>query len=167
MGLGSHRSRWAQAGSSIGELALVVAIVGILSVLATPLFLTYYQASVLRVGAEEIAAFLNQGRQLAIRQNGSVCVHITPTAMHYHLGTCVAEDPATIVKGAGTDAAGNLKAPSGVTLTTTANPAFSYLGAAAPAATYTVTNTQTAATLRVVVAASGRICIAPNLPSCP
>lgn len=157
MGVRWHRSRWAQAGSSIGELALVVAIVGILSVLVTPLFLTYYQASVLRVGAEEIAAFLNQGRQLAIRQNGNVCVHITPTAMHYHLGTCAG----AVWTGAGTDAAGNLKAPSGVTLTATADPIFNYLGAPTPAATYTVTNAQTAATLRVVIAASGRISIGP------
>ena len=62
-----HRCKSGQAGSSIGELALVLAIVGILTVLATPLFLTYYQGSKLRVAAEEIAAFLNQGRQLAFR----------------------------------------------------------------------------------------------------
>ena len=159
-----RRSKWwEQAGASVGELALVLAIVGILTVLATPLFLTYYQASTLRVAAEEIAAFLNQGRQLAIRQNGNVCVHITPTAMHYHLGSCAG----AVWIGAGTDAAGNLKGPDGITLTTTANPIFNYLGAPTPGATYTVTNTQTASTLRVVVAASGRVCIAPNPPACP
>jgi len=153
-----HRSKWwGQAGTSVGELALVLAIVGILTALSTPLFLTYYQASKLRVAAEEIAAFLNQGRQLAIRSNDNVCVHITPTAMHYHLGNCA--NPAWT--GPGTDAAGNLKAPDGVTLEATANPIFNYLGAPTPAATYTVTNTQTAATLRVFVAASGRISIGP------
>jgi Tfp pilus assembly protein FimT len=159
MGVRWHRAGWAQGGSSIGELALVVAIVGILSVLATPLFLTYYQASVLRVGASEIATFLNQGRQLAIRQNGNVCVHITPTAMHYHQGSCAG----AVWRGAGTDAVGNLKAPSGVTLTTTADPIFNSLGVPtqATAATYTVTNTQNATTLRVFVAASGRISIGP------
>jgi Tfp pilus assembly protein FimT len=157
MAVGWQWSRRAQGGSSVAELALVVAIVGILSILATPLFLTYYQASVLRVGASEMAAFLNQGRQLAIRQNGNVCVHITPTAMHYHLGTCAG----AVWTGAGTDAAGNVKTPDGVTLTTTADPIFNYLGAPTPAATYTVTNTKTAATLRVFVAASGRISIGP------
>jgi Tfp pilus assembly protein FimT len=157
MGVRWHRSRWAQAGASIGELALVVAIVGILSVLATPLFLSFYQASKLRVGAAEITTFLNHGRQLAIRQNGNVCVHITPTAMHYHLGSCAG----AVWIGAGTDAAGNLKAPEGVTLTTTADPIFTYLGAAAPAATYTVTNTQNTKTLRVFVEASGRIRTGP------
>jgi Tfp pilus assembly protein FimT len=165
MGVRWHRSKWEQAGSSIGELALVLAIVGILTALATPLFLTYYQASKLRVAAQEIATFLNQGRQLAIRQNGNVCVHITPTAMHYHLGSCAG----AVWTGAGTDAAGNLKAPDGVTLTTTADPIFNYLGAStqATAATYTVTNTQNVSTLRVLVAASGRICIAPPSGPCP
>ena len=159
-----HRSRWTQAGSSIGEVALVLAIVGILSALATPLFLSFYQASKLRVGAAELAAFLNQGRQLAIRSNDNVCVHITPTAMHYHLGSCAG----AVWTGPGTDAAGNLKTPDGVTLTATADPIFSYLGAAAPAATYTVTNTQNAATLKLCVAASGRIRIPdPSIDPCP
>jgi Tfp pilus assembly protein FimT len=157
MGVRWQRLRWEQTGSSIGELALVLAIVGILTALATPLFLTYYQASLLRVGAEEVAVFLNQGRQLAIRQNGNVCVHITPTAMHYHLGNC----GGAVWTGPGTDAAGNLKTPDGVTLTATADPIFNYLGAPTPAATYTVTNTKNAATLRVFVAASGRISIGP------
>jgi Tfp pilus assembly protein FimT len=158
MGARWHRSKWEQTGSSIGELALVMAIVGILTVLATPLFLTYYQASLLRVGAEEIAVFLNQGRQLAIRQNDNVCVHITATAMHYHLGNCAG----AVWTGPGTDAAGNLKTPDGVTLTVTGgDPIFNYLGAPTPAATYTVTNTNNAATLRVFVAASGRISIGP------
>jgi len=151
------RSRIGQAGFSLGETALVLGIIGILSVLATPLFLTYYQASRLRVAAEEVAAFLNQGRQIGIQQNVGVCVHITPTAMHYHIGSCAG---ATWV-GPGSDAAGNVKAPTGITLTTTADPIFSYLGAASPAATYTVTNTQTGATLRVFVSASGRVNIGP------
>ena len=70
--------------------------------------------------------------------------------------------------GPGTDAAGNLKTPDGVTLTATADPIFSYLGAAAPAATYTVTNTQNAATLNLCVAASGRIRIPdPSIDPCP
>ena len=141
----------------MGELVLVMAIVGILTALATPLFITYYQASRLRVAAEEVAAFLNQGRQLGIRENVGVCVHITSTAMHFHMGSCAG----TTWVGAGTDAAGNVQVPEGITLTTTANPVFNYLGTATPAATYTVTNPQDGHTLRVSVAASGRISIGP------
>jgi prepilin-type N-terminal cleavage/methylation domain-containing protein len=150
-----HRSQRRDSGYSLAELSVVLGIIGTLAILATPLFVSYYQASRLRVAAEEVAAFLNQGRQIGIRENVGVCVHITPTAMHYHLGSCAG---VTWV-GPGTDAAGNVKVPDGMTLTTSADPVFTYLGAAAPAATYTVTNSQDNHTLNVVVAASGRISI--------
>jgi hypothetical protein len=48
-----------------------------------------------------------------------------------------------------------------MTISTTADPVFSYLGAASPAATYTVRNTKTDQTLRVFVSASGRVNIGP------
>ena len=140
------------------ELALVMSIVGVLTALATPFFLSYYQASRLRVGAEEVAAFLNQGRQLGIRQNAGVCVHITSTALQYRLGSSCA---GAAWVGPGTDANGNVTVPQGVTLTTTADPIFSYLGAANPGATITVTNTQNGHALNVTVAASGRVSISP------
>lgn len=144
------------------ELALVVGIIGILAALATPSFLSYAQASRLRVAAEEVAAFINQGRQLGIRENVAnpgVCVHITSTAVQYRLGSCAA----AAWLGPGTDAAGNVKVPDGVTLTALngIDPVFSYLGAANPGATITVTNSQTGATLPVTVAVSGRVRVGP------
>ena len=142
---------------------LVVGIVGILSVLATPLFLTYYQGSRLRVAAEQVAAAVNQARQLGIRGNAGACVHISATALQYRLGSCAGANWV----GPGTSTTGDVAAPPGITLTTTVDPLFSYLGAANPGATITVTNAQTGSVLRVVVAASGRICIAPNPPTCP
>ena len=140
------------------EMALVMGIVGVLAFVATPFFLTYYQASRLRVAAEEVAAFVNQGRQLGIRQNAGVCVHITSTALQYRLGSSCA---GAAWVGPGTDASGNVALPEGVTLTTTADPIFSYLGAANPGATVTVTNSQDGHVLRVTVAASGRVSIGP------
>ena len=154
--------RASEAGYSITELALVMAIVAIMAALATPSFLTYYQASRLHAAAEEVAAFINQGRQIGIRENVGVCVHNTPTAMHYHIGNCT--EATTKWIGPGTDAAGNIALPDGITLKLNdlANPPlFSYLGNAVPAATYTVRNEQTLATLQVVVAASGRVSIGP------
>jgi Tfp pilus assembly protein FimT len=136
---------------------LVVGIIGIITALGTPTFLRYYQGAQLRVAAEEVAAFLNQGRQLAITQNGSICVHISPTAMHYHQGTCAG---ATWL-GAGTDAAGNIPVPAGITLTTTADPIFNYLGGTTAGATYTINHTQSTTLLHVVVALSGRVSITP------
>lgn len=146
-----------QAGYSIAELAVAVAIVGILATLSTPLFLNYYHASRLQVAAEQIATLINQGRQIGIRENSGVCVHITPTALHYHLSSCAG----TTWIGPGSDAAGNISAPEGMTLSSTANPVFSYLGAATPAATITVTNASDGKYLRVSVAASGRVSIGP------
>src|SRR6266446_2590883 len=153
-----HRCKKPEAGYNIIELALVMAIVGILTSMAMPLFLSYYQASRLRVAAEEVAAFVNQGRHLGIRQNAGVCVHITSTALQYRLGSSCA---GAAWVGPGTDADGNVKVPQGGTLTTTADPIFSYLGAANPGGTITVTNTQTGQALNVTVAASGRVSIGP------
>jgi Tfp pilus assembly protein FimT len=154
-----NRSQASEAGYSITELALVVGLIGVMAALATPSFLTYYEGSRLRVAAEEVAAFINQGRQIGIRENVGVCVHITPTAMHYHIGNCA--EATTKWIGPGTDAAGNIALPAGITVTSTADPLFSNLGNATPAATYTVKNTQTEATLSVSVAASGRVRVGP------
>ena len=156
----SARHCWkrAEAGYSIIELSLVLTIVGTLGVLATPSFVTYYQASRLRVGAEEVAAFVNQGRQLGIRQNVGVCVHITSTALQYQLGTSCG---GAAWVGPGTDADGNIRPPQGLTLATTADPIFNYLGAANSGGTITVTNTQTGNVLHVTVAVSGRVSVGP------
>ncbi len=75
--------------------------------------------------------------------------------MSYTLGGC----SGSVWIGAGTDSAGNVPLPDGVTVTTTANPVFNYVGAALPATTYTITNAQTSATLTVSVSLSGRVTI--------
>ena len=85
-------------------------------------------------------------------------MHITSTALQYRLGSSCA---GAAWVGPGTDGNGNVTVPQGVTLTTTADPIFSYLGAANPGATITVTNTQTGQALSVTVAASGRVSIGP------
>lgn len=141
----------------MAELLVVCAILGILVTLSVPFFLNYYQAAALKASAEELAAFLNQGRQQAIKQNQPVCVHTSSGSIHFHINGC----GGTTWLGANTDASGNLKMPTGFTLTNSADPIFNYLGAAAPAATYTVRNTKTNRTLTVAVAASGRITIGP------
>jgi type II secretion system protein H len=152
-----RRSVGRQEGFNLTELMVVVAIIGLLAAVSVPFFLSYLQAATLKTGAEEIAAFLNQGRQLAITNNQNVCVNITSTTMRYRIGGCAG----TTWVGTGTDASGNVNMPAGVTLTTSADPVFSYLGTATPAATYTVTNPRDGKTLTVSVAASGRVRIGP------
>ena len=146
-----------QSGYSGAEIMLVMGIIAVMAVVATPMFLRYYQGAQLQLAAQEVAAFLNQGRQLAIMQNGSICVHITSTAMHYHQGSCAG----TTWTGPGTDSSGNIAVPGGITLTTTADPVFNYLGGTASGATYTITHTQSGTLVHVVVATSGRVSITP------
>ena len=123
--------------------------------LSLPAFVTYYQTAQVRAAAFDLAAQLNLGRQMAIQRNQSVCVRIGTGAPQYHQGTCGGE----LLLGATTDAYGRGATHPDVTLLTTANPIFSNLGAANPAATITVS--QGSRTLSVAVAASGRITVGP------
>ena len=145
-----------EQGFSLAELVMFIAVIGILSVMAIPAFLSYYQAATLKGGAQQVVTLINQARELAIKQNTNVCVTLpSATQMNYLLATCTG----SAWVGPGTDAAGNITLPERITATATANPVFSYVGSALPAATYTLTNTQTGATLTVSVAATGRITI--------
>ena len=148
----------AERGFTLAELVILIAVIGILSVMAVPAFLRYYQAATLKSGAQQFVTMINQARELAIKENGNVCVKLSsPTQMTYALNSCAG----TAWVGAGTDAAGNINLPTGITATTAANPIFNYVGSALPAATFTLTNTQTSATLTVAVAASGRVTVQP------
>jgi Tfp pilus assembly protein FimT len=147
-----------ERGFTLAELVILIAVIGILSVMAVPAFLRYYQAAKLKSGAQQFVTMINQARELAIKENGNVCVKLSsPTQMTYALNTCAG----TAWVGAGTDAAGNINLPTSITATTSANPIFNYVGSALPAATFTLTNTQTSATLTVAVAASGRVTVQP------
>ena len=143
-------------GFTLAELVAVIAVIGILAVMAVPAFLTYYRAAGLKSGAQQVATLISQARELAIKENQDVCVTL-PTAAHvsYKLGSC----GGGAWVGAGTDATGRISLSPGITATASANPIFNYVGSALPAAVYTLTYTQTGATLTVSVAASGRITI--------
>jgi prepilin-type N-terminal cleavage/methylation domain-containing protein len=154
-----RRSSHGQRGFSLSELLVVVAIIGVLSVLATPFFIRYLRSAVVQGAASEVATMLNQGRQLAIARNQSVCVRINGATVRYELGGC---GTANYYLGAGTDSSGYMRLTDNVTLTTTADPVFTSLGAAAPAATYTVTHSQyPTITMTVTVAGSGRVRVGP------
>ena len=153
-----HRgSVQSQVGFSLAELTVLLAVIGALFSLSLPAFITYYQSAQVRGAASDVAAYMNQGRQLAIQMNCSVSVGITTTAITYtKQGNC--QSPG-VWTGTGTDAAGNIPAPDGITLATSATPVFNNLGAAAPAATLTVTHGSSS--LSVLVSASGRVTIGP------
>jgi Tfp pilus assembly protein FimT len=146
-----------QAGFSLAELTVLLAVVGALFSLSLPAFITYYKTAQVRGAAADVVAYVNQGRQLAIQLNCSVSVGITATAITYtKQGNC--QSPG-VWTGVGTNAAGNIPAPDRITLATSATPVFNNLGAAAPAATLTVTHGSSS--LSVLVSASGRVTIGP------
>jgi Tfp pilus assembly protein FimT len=146
-----------QAGFSLAELTVLLAVIGALVSLSIPAFITYYQSAQVRGAAAVVAAYVNQARQLAIQLNCSVAVRIAATTITYtRQANCQVPGVWT---GAGTNAAGNIPAPDGITLAASATPVFNNLGAAAPAATVTVTNGTSS--LSVLVSASGRVTVGP------
>ena len=146
-----------RAGWSLIELAVVMAVIGTLFSFALPAFVNYYQTAQVRGAASDVAAYINQGRQLAIQLNCSVSVVIAPAGISLNRQANCQTSGVWI--GAGTDGAGNIPVPDGITLTPTATPIFTSLGAAAPAATVTVSNGTHS--LNVLVSASGRVTVSP------
>jgi len=139
------------------ELLVVMAIVGILAATSAPWMITYWRSATLKAGAEELAAGLNQARQLAISQGQRVCVEVVGNRYRHWLTGC-AGTPWT---GPGSDQTGFFRMANNVGVTTNVSPVFDYLGAANPGATLTVTNPQGGAALTVVVSVAGRVRICP------
>jgi prepilin-type N-terminal cleavage/methylation domain-containing protein len=170
----SHRIRRLDArGFSLAELIVVCAVIGILTAVGMPTFITYWRQSQLKGGAQELVSLLNQGRQIAIKENESVC--IKPSASTGSYGTqlqylrdsaCSASSTCTATSnvspciwvGPGTDANGYITLSNRIEMNASTNVVFGYLGSATTAGTYTVrAMDNTSGTSTVTVAASGRI----------
>jgi prepilin-type N-terminal cleavage/methylation domain-containing protein len=148
------------AGFTAAELLVVVAILGVVAVVSIPTLINYFQASTLKAGAEELAAALNRGRQLAITQNRNVCVEVSANQYRYRVGTDIACNGGTVWEGPGAGPNGFFRLANNVNLTANSNPVFTYLGAATGATltvTYVTQSGDTGRSRNVVVAASGRI----------
>jgi Tfp pilus assembly protein FimT len=149
-----------QSGFSLGELLAIVAVIGIVSILATPAFISYSQAARLKGGAQELATILNQARQVAITRNTTTCVLQSADKVRFTIGTCASTN---FWKAPGTDANGWFMLTEDVRVSAaTANVVFTHLGTASTAGTYTVQNyPANNRSLHVIVALSGRITIGP------
>jgi Tfp pilus assembly protein FimT len=140
------------------ELVVVVAIIGIIMAVSTPVFLSYWRTSTLRAGAEELAAILNSARQLAIKENANVCVRRNGSRLRFHTPAC----GGAAWTGVGTESNGDIRLANNVTVSAnTADVIFTYLGAASTAGTYTVRNPVDGRTMSVIVASTGRVRIGP------
>ena len=145
-----------RAGFSAAELLVVIAVVGVLSTMTVPFFLSYYRVAAVKSASQQVIVLFNQARALAVQTNSTlgVCVHLpSATQMQFVVDGC----GGTVWIGPGTDAAGNFNLPQGFTMGPATDVVFDYLGAALPAVTYSVTNASTGATLTVSIAISGRI----------
>ena len=146
-------------GFTLTELLLVIAIIGVLSVLAAPTLFSYIQTSALQAGTRELVTAINHGRQLAIARNTTVCVEVTGTNIRLRTGGCLG----TIWTGPGTDSAGVIRISDPGTLQISVAPppgvVFTNLGAASTVGTYTVRNPVDSKTRTVAVASSGRVSI--------
>jgi Tfp pilus assembly protein FimT len=143
------------AGYSVTELVVVCAVIGLLAVMTIPFFVTYYQAAAARASSQQVVALLNQARGLAVKENDSICVQLpSATQMRMRLTGC---GGGAIWVGPGTDALGMMTLPQGFTLAAPGDVVFSYLGAALPATTFTLTNSTTGATTTISVALTGRV----------
>ena len=140
-------------GFTVAELLVVLAITGIITTTSVPWLITYWRSATTRAAAQELAAGLNRGRQIAISLNQSICVQVVGTQYRYRIGGCAG----AIWGGPGVPANGLFTLANNVTVLSNANPVFDYLGAAAPAATFTVTNPLGGGTRNVVVSGSGRV----------
>lgn len=149
--------RSSQAGYSLIELVITVGMILLVSLWAAPSFLNYLRSSRVQAGARMVSAYLNEGRQLAIKTNGPVCVAHTTSTMQFRTTTC----GGTLINVVGlSGASGNIRLPDSISLSSTASATFGQLGNATTGATYTVTDVPSARTLRVIVAPSGRVCLA-------
>ena len=144
-------------GFSLVELVVVLAIAATLGTVAAPTLLSYWDSWSLQAGARELATTINLGRQLAIATRSPVCVDVSGSGLRFRVGGC-AGDAWT---GPLTDASGKIHISDPATIAVSSNGrlVFTTLGAASPAATYTLRHTRTQASRTVVVAGSGRISV--------
>jgi Tfp pilus assembly protein FimT len=148
-----HR-RCRERGFTVTELVVFVAIVGLLSVMTVPFFVRYYQAAAARADVQTVITMFNQARELAIKQNGNICVTLADNShMLLREGSCAG----VAWIGAGTDGVGNLTLPPGFTITPLSTVTFNYLGAADVVQTYTMVNSTTGGTMTISIAMTGRV----------
>ena len=151
--------RSSQAGYSLIELVITVGMILVVTTWAMPSFLNYLRSSRVQAGARAVSAYLNEGRQLAIRTNAPVCVAHTTSTMQFKTSTCAG---AVIFAAGLVGASGNVRLPENISLSITSGSSaiFQQLGNAAAGTQYTVTDVPSGRTLRVLVAVSGRVCLA-------
>jgi prepilin-type N-terminal cleavage/methylation domain-containing protein len=149
------RSR--EAGFSLSELIVVIAMIGVLAALGLPQFMSYWRTSATTAAASELATAINRARQLAISGNQNYCAEVSASRVRYRQNANATCTAGTIWTGTGTDGSGLINLSNNMSVA--GGPVvFTSLGAAALAGTFTVTNPN-GGSRNVVVAGSGRVSV--------
>jgi type II secretion system protein H len=145
-----------QRGVTLVELMVAIAVIGIISVGATPFFMTFLRAMETRGASRELATVLQQARELAIARNTNYQVNVNGNQLQF-----VDNSTGNAWIGPGTDTQGFKRLVNQAQLVNPpANPIiFNPLGTAR-GGTITVQNAQGTSALDVVVSSAGRIRIA-------
>jgi Tfp pilus assembly protein FimT len=158
-------------GFSLTELVVLMAVIGIMTAVAFPYFLSYMRAQETEGAARELVTLLNQARQLAITRNISHSVQVDttpPGRVRFCSGTTLPCPGGSVWTGPGTDSNGWIALANRATLAVGPAITFTPLGAATPAGTLQVRNPSGTSSRNVVVSASGRVrtCV-PGTTNCP
>jgi type IV pilus assembly protein PilA len=146
-----------EAGFSLTELIVVIAMIGVVAVLAGPQFMSYWRTSATSAAATELATAINRARQLAIAGNQPFCAEVSTARVRYRQNSNATCSAGAIWTGTGTDSNGLVTISNNMSVS--GGPVvFSQLGAATLAGTFTVTNPN-GGSRNVVVAASGRVSV--------
>jgi Tfp pilus assembly protein FimT len=146
--------RLSPAGFGLAELAVALALVAVVTAVSTPSLVAAWRAATLRAAAEELAATVNLGRQLAIARNAPVCIAVAGPDVRFE------STRAGVCSGVALPGAARVRLASGFVVSAAGESVvFTGLGSATPAGRYTVVNPSDSGTRSVVVAASGRVSI--------
>src|SRR5438105_179160 len=122
------RSR--EAGFSLSELIVVIAMIGVLAALGLPQFMSYWRTSATTAAASELATAINRARQLAISGNQNYCAEVSGSSVRYRQNANATCSAGTIWTGTGTDGAGLINLSNNMSVS--GGPVvFTSLGAAA------------------------------------
>ena len=162
--------RLGAAGFSVAELVVLVAVIGILSAIGFPLYLSYSRAQETDSAARTLVVALNQARQLAVTRSVSFSAESQTNPnnrMRFCSGTVVPCPGGNVYTGAETDANGWRVLENGSRITAGPTITFNSLGAATASGVLRVQNSSNTGSLDICVSPSGRIKVQAVGTACP